>query len=183
MKSNIGYFWRASGTQAEISAKFGPNGLCMLVDSSKRTQYLISLFWEKDASKGYIMLWKWQNVHSILYVQMQAQTCCDLAISYFLRLRVDSEWPTNRALEATLELDEAIETALEMVNLEETLVIVTADHSHVFTLSGYSDRGSDIRGLASRTLDDGLPYSILRSQSFTSLMVDLRQDINRVSFI
>ena len=75
-------------------------------------------------------------------------------------------------MEATLELDEAVETALEMVNLEETLVIVTADHSHVFTLSGYSDRGSDIRGLASRTLDDGLPYSILRSQSFTSLMAD-----------
>ena len=74
---------------------------------------------------------------------------------------MDSEWP-NRALEATLELDEAVETALEMVNLEETLVIVTADHSHVFTMSGYSDRGSDIRGLSSRTLDDGLPYSILR---------------------
>ena len=64
-------------------------------------------------------------------------------------------------MEATLELDEAVETALEMVNLEETLVIVTADHSHVFTMSGYSDRGSDIRGLSSRTLDDGLPYSIL----------------------
>ena len=74
----------------------------------------------------------------------------------------------NRALEAALELDEAVETALEMVNLEETLVIVTADHSHVFTLSGYSDRGSDIRGLTSRTLDDGLPSSILRAGSYAN---------------
>ena len=66
-----------------------------------------------------------------------------------------------RALEETIDFDEAIEMVINMVNLDETLIIVTADHSHTFTISGYSDRGSDIRGLASRTLDDGLPYSIL----------------------
>ena len=69
----------------------------------------------------------------------------------------------NRALEETLDLDEAIEIALKMVNLDETLIIVTADHSHTFTISGYSDRGSDIRGLTNRVLDDDLPYSILRN--------------------
>ena len=67
----------------------------------------------------------------------------------------------NRALEETMEFDEAIQAALDLVDLEETLVIVTADHSHTFTISGYSKRGSDINGLASRLLDDGLPQSIL----------------------
>ena len=40
-----------------------------------------------------------------------------------------------------LELERAVELALSRVDLEETLVIVTADHSHGFTLSGYPNRG------------------------------------------
>jgi len=42
-----------------------------------------------------------------------------------------------RALTDTEEFDRAVAAALEMVNLEETLIIVTADHSHVFTIAGY----------------------------------------------
>ena len=33
-----------------------------------------------------------------------------------------------------------------MVDLEETLVIVTADHSHVFDIAGYAYRGTNIFG-------------------------------------
>lgn len=52
------------------------------------------------------------------------------------------------ALREVSELEEAIQAALQLVNLDETLVIVTADHSHSFTMNGYPNRGNDILGFA-----------------------------------
>ena len=37
----------------------------------------------------------------------------------------------------TLAFDEAIKKALKVTTDDETLVVVTADHSHVVTLGGY----------------------------------------------
>jgi alkaline phosphatase len=42
-----------------------------------------------------------------------------------------------RALHDTQELDEAIGAAIRAVDLRDTLIIVSADHSHVFNIAGY----------------------------------------------
>ena len=52
-----------------------------------------------------------------------------------------------RALVDTIELSNAVQTAVENVDLNETLVIVTSDHSHTFNISGYPQRGNPILGL------------------------------------
>jgi alkaline phosphatase len=72
------------------------------------------------------------------------------------------------ALHDTIELSNAVKAALLKVNLEETLIIVTADHSHVMTISGYPKRGNDILGKVIGTnsteptiMKDGLPYTTL----------------------
>lgn len=54
----------------------------------------------------------------------------------------------QRALQDTIALSDAVARAAEMVDLSETLILVTADHSHVFTIAGYPRRGNPIFGLA-----------------------------------
>lgn len=52
-----------------------------------------------------------------------------------------------RALDETLALDAAASALLGVVDLSETLVVVTSDHSHVLTLGALSaPRGNPILG-------------------------------------
>lgn len=51
------------------------------------------------------------------------------------------------ALEEAVEFARAIQFAIDHTNPNETLILVTADHSHVFTMAGYPRRGNDILGL------------------------------------
>lgn len=51
------------------------------------------------------------------------------------------------ALEEAVEFARAIQYAIDHTDPAETLIMVTADHSHVFTISGYPRRGNDILGL------------------------------------
>ena len=46
----------------------------------------------------------------------------------------------------TLEFDKAIETAVNMTSEEDTLIVVTADHSHSFVINGYAKRSNSIIG-------------------------------------
>lgn len=52
-----------------------------------------------------------------------------------------------RALSDTVALSDAVRTAVGKVNLDETLIIVTADHSHTLFIQGYPARGNNILGL------------------------------------
>jgi alkaline phosphatase len=61
-----------------------------------------------------------------------------------------------RALTDAIELSNAVKTALSKVDLKETLIIVTADHSHTFTLAGYPIRGNNILGLVREVDGKGL---------------------------
>ena len=78
---------------------------------------------------------------------------------------IDHAHHNNRAAGSLLEtmvLDEAVEAALDLVNTEETLIIVTADHSHTMTMGGNQKRGSDIRGVVDTDVgSDKLPFMIL----------------------
>jgi alkaline phosphatase len=72
-----------------------------------------------------------------------------------------------RALTDTIEFSNAIRTVMQKTDPKKTLIIVTADHSHVFTIAGYPRRGNPILG---KVVDPdnvvttdllGLPYTTL----------------------
>ncbi|WP_199098170.1 alkaline phosphatase [Dyella sp. ASV21] len=52
-----------------------------------------------------------------------------------------------RALDETIAFADAVQAALEHTDPSETLIVVTADHAHTLTFSGYPKRGNDILGL------------------------------------
>ncbi len=78
-----------------------------------------------------------------------------------------------RALTDTIEFSNAVRAALSLTDPRETLIVVTADHSHVMTMAGYPHRGNPILGKVvsldaggepdSRYLRDalGLPFTTL----------------------
>ena len=80
----------------------------------------------------------------------------------------------KRALEDTIAFDDAIKRALGLVDLKNTLVVVTADHDHTMTINGYSHKGNNILGKVTdikkttiqktpvlATAGDSLPYTAL----------------------
>ncbi|MET0285133.1 MAG: alkaline phosphatase [Polyangiales bacterium] len=51
-----------------------------------------------------------------------------------------------RALEDAVALADAVKVANDLTDERDTTILVTADHSHVFTIGGYPARGNDILG-------------------------------------
>lgn len=74
------------------------------------------------------------------------------ATGYFLVIeggRIDHAHHVGNAYNAlndTLALADAVQAAMELANAENTLILVTADHSHSFMITGYPRRGNPILG-------------------------------------
>lgn len=112
--------------------------------------------------------------------------------------RVDHGHHANnakRALEDVNALDMAVKTAMDMTDDEDTLILVTADHSHVFVIAGYSARNNPILGKSATGIGtymkgaDGKPYTTVGywngpgsvcTKEKDGKMLCMRQDITKV---
>ncbi|XP_075163559.1 alkaline phosphatase 1 isoform X2 [Haematobia irritans] len=72
------------------------------------------------------------------------------------------ETKAKKALDETVQFDEAIQQAYELTNPEDTLIVVSADHGHTMTINGYPLLGTSITGVGTDKTDiDFLPYTTL----------------------
>jgi alkaline phosphatase len=106
---------------------------------------------------------------------------------YFLMVeggRIDHahhEGNAYRALVDTQEFDQAIGTAAQMVDLRETLIIVSADHSHVFNIAGYPLRPLNELPYRVRSHAPGFANTAEHGHGILDLAYDINQTTGHVS--
>ncbi|VVC93825.1 unnamed protein product [Leptidea sinapis] len=89
------------------------------------------------------------------------------------------------ALDETIAMSDAVQRAVELLDEEDSLVVVTADHAHVMAHNGYTARGSNILGASDERDRNGVPYMTLsyingpgHRNEVNELRVDVTQETN-----
>lgn len=109
---------------------------------------------------------------------------------YFLYVeagRIDHSHHTGIAYGAitdTIALADAVEKAAAMTSTQDTLTVVTADHGHTLSISGYPRRGNPILGVVdTASSQDGKPYTTLNYANGPGAIVDgeLRPNLTGVN--
>ncbi|XP_068235928.1 alkaline phosphatase-like [Palaemon carinicauda] len=118
----------------EVDRQGGPQGTPSLAEMS-----LVALRMLKKNDDGFFLLIEGGRIDHALHNNM-----------------------AHRAFEEAVAMDRAVNAILNEIDLEETLVVVTADHSHVMTMNGYPDRGNDILGMTGDISEvDFKPYTTI----------------------
>lgn len=150
-----------SSTEQMSAARVGPNGHLLGLFAPEHLPY------EIDRPKA------GQGVPTLTEMTLKAiEVLSKNRKGYFLMVeggRIDHGSHANQAvrtLSEAAELSNAVRAALAEVDLDDTLVIVTADHSHGLVISGFPPRGNPILGLVGADEDgapakDGKPYTTL----------------------
>lgn len=105
--------------------------------------------------------WLAQMVWTAINVLSKSKNGYYLFVDAGLIDRGHHENKAHLALDETAELSWAVKQAHVMTTRENTLIVVTSDHSHTMTMSGYPKRGENIFGHSGISDTDKMPYSTL----------------------
>uniref|UniRef100_H2ZEB1 alkaline phosphatase n=1 Tax=Ciona savignyi TaxID=51511 RepID=H2ZEB1_CIOSA len=123
--------------------------------NAQNTDYLMGLFQPRDLRFDYDRRRDVGGEPSLEEMTEKAiQILQKNPMGYFLLVeggKIDHAHHQNKAnvaLREFIAFEKAVQKAMDMTSTDETLIVVTADHGHVFTLGGYANRGNPIHGFA-----------------------------------
>nr|AVD96950.1 ALP-1 [Nilaparvata lugens] len=158
--------WTREKTERNLRNKYVATRSQLVEGNVTETDYLLGLF--TDSHFQYALLPGKESQPSLAEMTEAAiRVLSKNEEGYFLLVEgglIDLAHHANKAhiaLHETIEFDMAIRKALELSNASDTLIVVTADHSHTLTHSGYPVRGSSVFGLAGISNVDKMPLPIL----------------------
>ncbi|KAJ8956588.1 hypothetical protein NQ314_006674 [Rhamnusium bicolor] len=135
-----------------------------LLNVSNNTDYILGLF-----SEGYMPFNLDRNVSLTPSLEEMTEAAIKIVSKgngeedgYFLFIeggRIDQAHHlalAHKALDETVEFSKAIQKAVELTNEEDTLIVVTSDHAHTLSMSGYPDRYNDIFGTVGDDVDGNM---------------------------
>ncbi|XP_075976859.1 alkaline phosphatase 12 [Anticarsia gemmatalis] len=67
----------------------------------------------------------------------------------------------KRAIDESAAMEAAVDLAANMTDAEDTLLIVTSDHTHTLSINGYPERGTNVFDIAEASSNDGINYTTL----------------------
>ncbi|KAH9382394.1 hypothetical protein HPB48_021845 [Haemaphysalis longicornis] len=176
----LSYFWTKDAQGDELSGK--PDLITLWEKAGRRRQFVASSeeLLAVDANKVDNLLGLFSPGHlpAEIFRTPEVPSLTDMVVAALKMLKakgpgfalivegglIDQAHHVNhaaKALSETVAMSDAIEAALKLIDYRETLFLVTADHSHGFTMNGYPPRGHPILGQAGVSNIDGLPYTTL----------------------
>ncbi|VVD00215.1 unnamed protein product, partial [Leptidea sinapis] len=182
--------WKADKVNRSASHQYLWNREQLLAANASLPDYVLGLF---------------ENSHMQYHLQANNQTeptlaeMTEVAIrmlkrnekGFFLFVesgRIDHAHHDNYAelaLDETIAMSDAVQRAVELLDEEDSLVVVTADHAHVMAHNGYTARGSNILAASNARDRNGVPYMTLsyingpgHRNEVNGLRVDVTQEPN-----
>ncbi|XP_069680549.1 membrane-bound alkaline phosphatase-like [Periplaneta americana] len=158
--------WKADKKNRRANYKYVWNKQQLLAVDTNKTEFLLGLFnrdhlpYRMHDSSGVV-----PSLEEMTRVAIR--TLSKDPEGYFLFIeggRIDHAHHSTKAhlaLDETVEFSKAIQAAVDITDEDETLIVVTADHAHTMSFSGYPKRGNSIFGIAGISGIDGLPYATL----------------------
>ncbi|CAK9801399.1 Alkaline phosphatase, tissue-nonspecific isozyme [Anthophora plagiata] len=160
--------WRKDKVSRKLSSDIVQNNEELLRVDAKKVDYLLGIFanghinmdWNRERGpKGQPSLE--EMTVSALKILQKSKRGYLLVVEGGLIDFAHHRGHAAQALLETVRFSDAINATMKMINTDETLVIVTSDHTHSMSFNGYSDRGSNILGIAQKSKLDGIPYTTL----------------------
>lgn len=136
-----------------------------LLELDDDVDYLLGLF-EKDHLKYHLDTNEETEPSLAELTEVALKILSKSEDGYFLFVeggRIDHahhDTKVKKAFDETVEFSKAIARAVELTESADTLIVVTSDHAHTMSISGYPDRGTDIFDTIGEG-SDGLPYSTI----------------------